>query len=173
MLGSTLFTDATNTKKRFDRLTVLGFLIPILLAVAVGLLIRANSQPVPIPETQTTNASGGVTSQTPANPPSAAEVANANQTILNYCDNDLRADTSCEIIPNTDQTAPGFVETGLKMSGSFAAADTGGTTPVGSALAKGSGDSWSVIWVGQGCIPTDVASQNAVPSSFDVCAASD
>ena len=153
-------------KKRFDPATALGFVIPILLAVLIGLLIRAHSNPIQAPVTETTNASGGVTATAPANPPTASEIASANQAILNYCNNDLRQDTSCQLLSNT-MSAPGFVETGLKMSGSFAA---DGASPDGLALAKGSGTSWSVVWVGQSCIPQDVANQNAVPTSLNVCA---
>ncbi|HUB93735.1 MAG TPA: hypothetical protein VMB52_04485 [Verrucomicrobiae bacterium] len=157
------------SKKLLDPMVLVGFLVPVALAILIGLVIRANSNPIAAPVAQTTNASGGVTAVTPVNPPSASEIASANQTILAYCDNDLRVNTSCALIPNSTSSAPGFVETGLHMSGSFAAADTGGTSPDGLALAKGSGTSWAVIWVGQNCIPKDVATENAVPSSFNIC----
>ena len=150
-------------------MTLVGFLIPIGFATLIGLAIYAHSKPISLPESQTTNASGGVTSTAPINPPTAAEVATANAVILAYCQNDLRQDTSCALIPNSNATAPGFVESGLKMSGTFAAADTEGAAPEGMALAKGSGSSWSVVWVGQSCIPSDIASENGVPSSMDVC----
>jgi hypothetical protein len=153
-------------RERVDPITLLGFTIPILLAVLIGMLIRAHSNPITAPLKQTTNATGTVTSTTPVNPPTADEVAAANQAILNYCSSDLRQDTSCQLIPNSTATVPGFVETGVKMSGSFA---NDGATPNGLALAKGSGTSWSVVWVGQNCIPQDVASQNAVPKSLTVC----
>jgi len=154
------------TNKRFDPVTVVGFLIPVALAVLIGLVISARSRPITQPLRQTTDASGSVTATTPVNQPTAAEVSAANQAILNYCSSDLRADTSCALIPDSSSTAPGFVETGLKMSGSFA---TDGTSPNGLALAKGSGNSWSVVWVGQSCIPKDIAAQNAVPGSLNVC----
>jgi len=158
-----------STKKPFDPMTLIGFLMSIGLAVLIGMAIYAHSKPIQIPVTQTTNASGAVTSTAPVNPPTAAEVAAANAAILSYCQNDLRQDTSCALIANSDQTAPGFVESGLKMSGTFASSATDGTSPVGLALAKGSGATWSVVWVGQNCIPPDTASQNEVPSSLNIC----
>jgi len=147
-------------------MTVVGFLLPIALATLIGLAIYAHSKPIQSAVTQTTDPSGGVTATAPAEPPTAAEVATADQAILGYCDNDLRQDTSCTLVPNSNVTAPGFVESGLKLSGTFA---TDGASPVGLALAKGSGTSWSVIWVGQTCIPQDTATQNAVPSSLNIC----
>jgi hypothetical protein len=152
--------------KRFDPMTMVGFLIPIALTTLIGLAIYAHSKPIQSAVTQTTDPSGGVTATAPADPPTAAEVAVANQAILSYCDNDLRQDTSCTLVPNTNVTAPGFVESGLKLSGTFA---TDGASPVGLALTKGSGTSWSVIWIGQTCIPQDVATENSVPSSLNVC----
>jgi hypothetical protein len=154
---------------RFDPMVVVGFLIPVAIAVLIGIAIYAHSQPITIPESQTTNASGGVTSTSPANPPSAADIAAADAAILMYCQNDLRQDTSCALISNSNSTAPGFVESGLKMSGSFAASDTEGAAPQGLALAKEDGTSWDVIWVGQTCIPNNVASENGVPSSLNIC----
>jgi hypothetical protein len=156
-------------RRRFGPGGAVGFLIPVAIAILIGLVIRANSNPIQAPVAQTTNASGGVTADTPVNPPTANEIATANQTILSYCSNDLRVDTSCALLPNSTTIAPGFVETGLKMSGTFADADTGGTSPNGLALAKGSGNSWAVIWVGQTCIPPDVATENSVPSAFTIC----
>jgi len=153
-------------KKIADPLVVVGFLIPIALAVLIGLVVHAHSKPIQAPVAQTTNASGGVTSTAPANPPTPDEVNAANAAILSYCSNDLRQDTTCSLVAGSDKTAPGFVESGLKMSGHFA---TDGTSSEGLALAKGSGSTWSVIWVGQNCVPGDVASQNAVPSSLNVC----
>jgi hypothetical protein len=152
--------------KRFDPATLVGFLVPVGLAVLIGLIIHAYSQPIGAPVRQETNASGAVTATTPVDPPTEAEIAVANQTILSYCSNDLRKDTSCSLIAGSTVTAPGFIETGLKMSGSFA---TDGTSAQGVALAKGSGTSWAVVWVGQSCIPKDVATQNSVPGSFKVC----
>jgi hypothetical protein len=157
------------TKKLADPMVLVGFLVPVALAILIGLLIRANSNPIASPLAEATNPSGAVTAVTPVDPPTASEIASATQTILAYCDNDLRVDTSCSIIANSTSTAPGFVETGLQMSGSFAAEGTGGTSPDGLALAKGSGTSWAVIWVGQTCIPQDIATQNAVPSSLNIC----
>lgn len=154
-------------KKQFDPVTLVGFLIPVGLAVLIGLIIHAYSQPIPAPLRQETSPSGNVTATTPVNPPTNAEIAAANQAILDYCSNDLRKDTGCSLIAGSTLTAPGFVETGLKMSGSFAA---DGTSAQGLALAKGSGNSWAVVWVGQNCVPTDVASQNSVPGSLKVCA---
>ncbi len=152
--------------KRFDPITVVGFLIPISLAILIGLIISMRSQPIAQPVQQTTDASGTVTATAPVNPPTAAEVSAANQAILNYCTSDLRANTSCALTPGSTSTAPGFVETGLKLSGTFAA---DGASPNGLALARGSDNSWAVIWVGQNCIPRDVATQNAVPASLNVC----
>jgi len=156
-------------KKLLDPLVLAGFLIPVALAVAVGLLIRTHSNPIPSPVSQTTNASGNVTAVTPVNLPTASEINSANQAILNYCDNDLRVNTSCSLIANSTVTAPGLVETGLKMSGSFATEGAGGSSPEGLALAKGSGTSWAVIWVGQTCVPKDIATQYSVPSSLNTC----
>jgi hypothetical protein len=152
--------------KRFDPTILVGFLIPIGLAILVGLIIHTYSQPIAAPVRQETNPSGAVTATTPVNPPTDAEVAAANEAILNYCSSDLRKDTSCSLIAGNTVTAPGFVETGLKLSGSFA---TDGASPNGLALAKGSGNSWAVVWVGQSCIPADVAAQNSVPTSLKVC----
>jgi hypothetical protein len=159
-------TNPVTKENLKDPAVIAGFLIPILVAVAIGLLIRIHSKPIAAPVEQQTNASGAVTSTAPVNPPTAAEVASANQTILNYCSSDLRQDTSCALIANSTVAAPGFVETGVKLSGSFA---SDGATPDGLALAKGSGTSWSVIWVGQTCIPKDVASQNNVPTTLTIC----
>jgi hypothetical protein len=154
---------------RFDPMIAVGFLLPIAFATLIGLAIYAHSKPIQMPESQTTNASGGVTATAPVSTPTATQVAAANAAILSYCENDLRQDTSCALIPNSDTTAPGFVESGLRMTGSFATSDTEGASPVGLALAKASGSSWSVVWVGQNCIPSDVASENAVPSSLNIC----
>lgn len=153
-------------RKWRDPMTVVGFLVPMALAILVGLAIHARSKPISAPVHQTTNASGNVTATTPVNLPTSDEVAAANQAILAYCSSDLRQDVSCALVPNSSTTAPGFVETGLRMSGSFA---TDGSSSEGLALASGSGSSWSVVWVGQNCIPKDVASQNAVPSSLTIC----
>jgi hypothetical protein len=153
-------------EKKFDPVTVVGFLIPVLLAILIGVAIRAHSRPIQAPLTQTTNFSGGVTSTAPVNPPTADEVAAANDAILAYCRNDLRQDTSCGLVANSNKTAPGFVVSGLQMNGHFA---SDGNSSQGIALAKGSGSTWSVIWVGQSCIPQDVANQYAVPGSLGVC----
>ncbi|HEY4160934.1 MAG TPA: hypothetical protein VGM08_02635 [Candidatus Saccharimonadales bacterium] len=152
--------------RRFNPVTIMGFLIPVALAVLIGLIIGARSRPITQPVQQTTDASGSVTATAPVNQPTAAEVSAANQAILNYCSSDLRADTSCSLLANSTKTAPGFVETGLKLSGTFA---VDGASPNGLALAKGSGSSWSVVWVGQSCVPKDVASQNAVPGTLNIC----
>lgn len=156
----------TILKKLMDPAVIIGFLIPIGLAVLIGLAIQAHSKPIQDPLSQTTNASGGVTATAPVNPPTAAEVSAADAAILTYCSNDLRQDTSCLLVPNSNATAPGFVEAGLKMSGQFA---TDGNSSAGLALAKGGGNTWSVVWVGQNCIPQDVATQNNVPSSLSIC----
>lgn len=161
--------DLYGSKGRFDPMIIVGFLIPIALTILIGLAIYSHSRPIQTPVAETTNASGGVTSTAPLNTPSASDIAAANAAILAYCQNDLRQDTTCTLLPNSDNTAPGFVESGLKMSGSFASASTDGTSPVGLALAKGNGSSWSVIWVGQNCIPSDVASENSVPTTLNIC----
>lgn len=154
------------SRKNLDPMTIVGFLLPIILAVLVGLAIRAHSRPIQSPLTQNTNPSGSVTSTAPVNPPSADEIAAADNAILAYCRNDLRQDTSCGLVANSNKIAPGFVESGLKMNGHFAA---DGSSSEGLALAKGSGSAWSVIWVGQSCVPQDVANQYAVPSNLNVC----
>ena len=153
-------------QRQLDSYTFLGFAAPIVLAVVVGLLIHAAARPIAQPLHQVTNASGAVTDTTPVNQPTAAEVAAANQAILAYCSNDLRQDVSCSLMASSSMTAPGFVEAGLQMHGSFA---TDGSSSQGLALAKGSGTNWAVIWVGQGCIPRDVATQNDVPTSLNIC----
>jgi hypothetical protein len=153
-------------KGRFDPMVLVGFLIPLAAATLIGLAIYSHSKPIQSPVTQTTNASGGVTSTAPVNAPTLSDIAAANTAILSYCQNDLRQDTTCVLVPDSNATAPGFVESGLKMSGAFAA---DGSSPIGLALAKESGTSWSVIWVGQSCVPTDVATENGVPSSMNVC----
>ncbi|HUB93847.1 MAG TPA: hypothetical protein VMB52_05075 [Verrucomicrobiae bacterium] len=156
-----------NKGKHFDPATLVGFMIPIAFATLVGALIYAHANPIKAPVAQQTNASGSVTATTPVDPPTATEIATANQIILSYCSSDLRADTSCALVGNSTTTAPGFVETGLKMNGTFA---TDGASTNGLALAKGSGSSWAVVWVGQGCIPQDIATEYAVPSSLNICA---
>ena len=158
--------NSFSSGKKFDPVVVIGFLIPVFLAALIGLAIRAHSRPIQSPLTQTTNFSGGVTSTAPANPPTADEIAAANAAILAYCRNDLRQDTSCGLVANSNKTAPGFVVSGLQMSGHFA---SDGSSAEGMALAKGSGSTWSVVWVGQNCIPLDIANQYAVPSSLNVC----
>jgi hypothetical protein len=152
--------------KKLDPVTIIGFLIPVLLAVLIGIAVRAHSRPIQAPLTQTTNFSGGVTSTAPANPPSTDEIASANAAILAYCRNDLRQDTSCGLVANSNKTAPGFVVSGVQMNGHFA---SDGNSSEGMALAKGSGSTWSVVWVGQNCIPQDIANQYAVPSYLNVC----
>lgn len=153
-------------QRQLDNYTLLGLAAPIVLAVAIGLVVHAAARPIAAPVHQETNASGAVTETTPVDQPTAAEIAAANQAILAYCGNDLRQDTSCSLMSNSSMTAPGFVETGLQMHGNFAA---DGSSSQGLALAKGSGTSWAVIWVGQDCIPRDVATQNSVPSSLNIC----
>jgi hypothetical protein len=153
-------------KKSFDPMTIVGFLLPIVFAMLIGFAIRAHSRPIQSPLAQNTNPSGGVTSTAPVNPPSSDEVAAADNAILSYCRNDLRQDTSCGLIANSNKTAPGFVESGVQMSGHFAA---DGSSAEGLALAKGSGSTWSVIWVGQNCLPQDIANQYAVPDTLSVC----
>lgn len=159
-------THVSIAKKGFDSAVIAGFLLPALVAVLIGLAIRAHSRPIQTPMAQTTDSSGSVTATAPVNLPTAAEIAAANAAVLAYCENDLRQDTSCALVLGTDTTAPGFVEAGLKLDGHFA---TDGNSSQGLALAKGSGDSWVVIWVGQSCIPPDVATQNSVPSSLNIC----
>lgn len=154
------------TAKHFDPMVFVGFLLPVALAVLIGLAIHAHSRPISAPVTQTTNSSGGVTATAPANLPTTGEISAANSAILTYCSNDLRSDTSCSLVANSNKTAPGFVESGLQMTGHFA---TDGNSSQGLALAKGSGGTWTVVWVGQNCIPQDIASQNAVPSSLNIC----
>src|SRR5882762_7584071 len=85
-------------QKRFDVVTLLGFLVPFALAVLIGILIHTHSKPIPAPLTQTTNPSGGVTATAPASPPSASEIVTANAAILAYCSSDLRQDTSCALV---------------------------------------------------------------------------
>jgi len=162
-------TSLLGKRGRFDPMSIIGFLLPMALAILIGFAIYAHSKPIQMPESQTTNASGGVTSTSPVNTPTAAQVSAANDAILSYCENDLRQDTSCALVPNSDSIAPGFVESGLKMTGTFATSDTQGASPAGLALAKENGDSWVVIWVGQNCIPKNVASENGVPSSLNIC----
>ncbi|HSX31381.1 MAG TPA: hypothetical protein VLE99_05685 [Candidatus Saccharimonadales bacterium] len=143
---------------------VLGFVVPFALAVLIGLLLRPH--PVSMPSNATSTTSQTSSAATSGSQPTAAEVSAANAAILTYCRSDLRADTSCSLIPNSSITAPGFVKTDLSMTGQFA---TDGSSSRGSALAKGAGNAWSVIWVGQGCIPKNVATGNNVPASLNVC----
>jgi hypothetical protein len=152
--------------KRFDPIVVLGFLLPICVAVLIGMAIYSHSRPIQAPITETTDSSGGVTSTAPANPPTAAEITNATAAILSYCQNDLRQDTSCTLVANSNKTAPGYVESGLTMSGQFA---SDGNSSAGIAIAKGSGSNWTVIWVGQNCVPKDTASQDGIPITLSVC----
>jgi len=152
--------------KVFDTATPVGFLLPFLVAALIGWAIYAHSKPVAAPLNQETAPSGKVTVTTPALPPTAEEVDAADAAILAYCTSDLRADTGCSLVADSNQTAPGFVLSGLHMTGQFAV-DGAGTD--GLALAKGSGSSWHVVWVGQQCIPQEIATQNRVPAALTIC----
>lgn len=150
---------------------VAGFLLPLLLAILIGLLVHGH-QAQPTPARTQTAVSAETPSSTPTAPatapPSAEEIAAANAAILAYCKNDLRQGTDCTLIDNSNVAAPGFVKSGVRMSGYFEGRNT---STDGAAVAKGSGNNWSVIWVGQGCVPTDIATKYAVPGSLGICGA--
>lgn len=144
-------------------------MLPLILAAFVGLVLHRTIKPISSPTPVGTDAAAiGTLSTTPATNqlPSAAGIESANTAILNYCRNDLRQGTNCTLLPSTDVTAPGFVESGVRMSGYFEGAHS---STDGLALAKGSGGSWLVIWVGQNCIPKDVAATNGVTQPLQVC----
>jgi len=147
-------------------------MLPLVLAVVVGTLLHLTIKP--LREPATIGASTAIISTGSATPnasstsqlPSAADIESANNAILAYCRNDLRQGTNCTLISNSSVTAPGFVESGVRMSGYF----EGHTSSTdGVALAKGGGGSWSVLWVGQGCIPKSIASSNDVTQPLQVC----
>ncbi|HSX06959.1 MAG TPA: hypothetical protein VLG92_04515 [Candidatus Saccharimonadia bacterium] len=159
----------------FERLTVagptiIGFFLPFLLAACAGILFHLYNKPVSRPFTTGTNITAiGTTSPTSTisnDLPTTADVASANAAILDYCRNDLRTGTNCTLLANSDITAPGFVESGVRMSGYF---EGHSSATDGVALAKGGGSSWSVIWIGQGCIPKNVANSNNVTQPLQVC----
>lgn len=149
--------------RNYDPATLIGFALPFLLAVIVATLFHMHTS-VQKHHQATTEQSTQAQQTGPL--PSADEVTAANNTILSYCSSDLRQDTSCSLMPGSDVTAPGFVEAGLQMSGSFA---NDGSSSQGLALAKGSGTNWDVVWVGQNCIPPDVAAKNKVPATLNIC----
>lgn len=149
--------------RNYDPATLVGFAIPFLLAALIATAFHIHTAVQK--HNQTASSQNGQTVAT-GPLPTADEISNANNTILSYCSSDLRQDTSCALVPNSDVTAPGFVETGLQMSGSFA---DDGSSSQGLALAKGSGANWEVVWVGQNCIPQDVATKNQVPASLNIC----
>jgi hypothetical protein len=157
-------------RSRLQRVTVpgiIGFCAPFALLILLALIFHHPVAPATTAST-TTGDKTAASATTSAGPlPTSDEVAAANQAILSYCTNDLRQGTNCTLISNSNVTAPGFVESGVRMSGYF---EGNSSTTDGSALAKGSGSSWQVIWVGQGCIPKNVAQQNDVAASLDVCA---
>ena len=157
---------------RPSRPAVIGFLIPFAVAVVIGVLLHLNGQQAPSPES-TGNTRGTQISPSTASgpqertaPPSAEEVSQANAAILTYCRNDLRQGTNCTLIANTDKTAPRFVLSGVRMSGYFLGSYI---VTDGWGLAQQSGGSWNVIWIGQGCIPKNVAGEHKVASSLGVC----
>jgi len=145
--------------------TIIGFLSPLLLAGLIGLLLHVHGHHQPA---ATTRPATAATTGVPSGPlPSGSAVSVANAAIVAYCNNDLRQDDHCSLVADSDVTAPGFVKAGIRESGHYA---TGDDTTDGVAVAKGSGSSWSVIWLGQGCVPKAVADQNQVPASLGVCA---
>lgn len=162
-------------RKRFRRETIIGFIVPFACVAVIGLALRIHTSitrktsPVQSGTANTTkpaNASAGAT-PTIGVQPSAADVAAANAAILAYCTSDLRQDSYCSLIANSNIAAPGFVASQITETGSFA---DGVTSSQGTALAKASGATWSVVWVGQGCVPQNVAKQYSVPNAFTICA---
>ncbi|MEJ0072966.1 MAG: hypothetical protein WDN27_02675 [Candidatus Saccharibacteria bacterium] len=158
---------APRLRERLTRDNLIGFCIPLVLALLIGWGVHAHySKPAPLPD-DTTAASSASQSEAATGPlPTASEIAAANAAILAYCSNDLRSDTNCSLVANSNATAPGFVESGISESGHY---ETGNNTTAGEALAKGSGSSWTVIWLGQGCIPQNIAEQNNVPNTLSIC----
>ncbi len=151
-------------------LTIIGFTIPLILATFVGVLLQLSIKPVSKPASIGTDAAAiGTLPTMPTAPnqlPAAADIESADNAILTYCRNDLRQGTNCTLIGNSSVTAPGFVESGVRMSGYF----EGHTSSTdGIALAKGGGSSWSVLWIGQGCIPKNIANSNGVTQPLQVC----
>lgn len=150
--------------------TLIGFMLPLVLAAVVGVILHASIKPVSAPAVVGTDAAAIGTVSNATNTtnqlPSAGDIESANTAILNYCRNDLRQGTNCTLINNTDVTAPGFVESGVRMSGYF---EGHNSSTDGVALAKGGGSSWSVLWVGQGCIPKSIAASNGVTQPLQVC----
>lgn len=148
-----------------DKWTIAGFAIPIFLALLVASFLHFVNQPGSVDSKKLATKSSTISSGT-GPLPSSEEINAANNVILEYCSRDLRKDTSCTLNEGTNQTAPGFVEIGLRINGSFAA---DGSSSQGLALAKGSGQEWSVIWVGQNCIPHSIAATYNVPMSLHTC----
>jgi len=151
----------------FSLPAVIGFLAPLVLALLIGLVLSHHKPAQTLSQKSSQTAVVSSDAAPVGTQPTDSDIEAANAAVLAYCSSDLRQDTSCALIPGSDVAAPGFVETGLKESGQF---DPNGATNQGLGLAKQSGSSWSVIWVGQGCIPKDVAAQNNVPGSLNICA---
>ena len=157
-----------NSAAGSSRLTVIGFLLPFALVLLMGFALHSHKRSVtniPLSSTASSRTSTPTAGDT-RQQPSGSEISSADAAILTYCQDDLRQGTNCSLIANSNVAAPGFVESGVRMSGYFEGQNS---RTDGLALAAGSGSSWSVIWVGQGCIPQDIANQNNVPSTFNVC----
>lgn len=158
-----------NRSDGITRPAVIGFLTPLVLAVLVAIILHHPAPKTAAPVASNTGQTATPASDTPAPSgamPTDSEVSAAKAAILAYCTSDLRQDTTCTLIGGHDGTAPGFVKTGVRTTGHF---EDSGAVNDGEGVAKGSGSSWTVIWVGQGCIPSDVASKNGVPASLGVC----
>lgn len=143
----------------------MGFCIPLMAALLIGLSVYTPTKSATIGS----GTSGNVNQPTDNGVgllPNPTEINAANNIILAYCSKDLRQDTSCELAPNSNQTAHGFIEVGLNMKGSFA---TDGSASQGLALAQGSGEEWNVVWVGQNCIPRNIVTKYNVPNTLKGC----
>jgi len=152
----------------FSRVTLIGFLLPLVLALLIGGLLSHHKPAKAVNSNNTRDTTVVSSNAAPAGTqPTDSDIAAANAALLAYCSNDLRQGTSCSLINGSDVAVPGFVEVGISETGQF---DPNGASNKGLGLAKQDGASWSVIWVGQDCIPKDVATQNAVPAALNICA---
>jgi hypothetical protein len=155
--------------KGVSRPAVIGFLTPLVIAILIAIALHHPAPKTAAPATSSTSqaaAQAHDASVASGAQPTEREVSAAKAAILAYCTSDLRQDTSCTLIGGHDGTAPGFVKTGVRTTGHF---EDSGTVNDGEAVAKGGGSNWTVVWVGQGCIPSDIASKNGVPTSLGVC----
>ena len=149
-----------------DPVTWVGFAVPFAITILLGVLIHSQLHPIAAPIDQASDGTPQQSAPVSTTMPTADDVASAKQAVLQYCQNDLRKDTSCRLSNAAPVTAPGFVEVSIVESGQF---EGSASSMQGLGLAKSTSNGWQVIWVGQGCVPQNVAAQNQVPTTFSIC----